>query len=139
MSDGTIRYLFVYGTLMSRSGGASIGGAERRALHAASRSLGDASVAGRLHDLGSYPALVPAAEAGERCWGEVLALDDPSALLALLDPYEGIDPARPEAGDYRRVVCPVRLADGTELAAWVYIYQGDVAGCAVIPGGRWSA
>jgi len=138
MRDESLRYLFVYGTLMSRSGGAAIGGAERRALHAASRSLGEASVAGRLYDLGSYPALVSATDAGERCWGEVLTLDDPAAILALLDPYEGIDPARPEAGDYRRVVCPVRLRDGLEVAAWVYLYQGDVSGSPVIASGRWG-
>lgn len=139
MGDGIIRHLFVYGTLMSRSGGAAIGGAERRALHEASRSLGEASVAGRLYDLGRYPALVPASSTSERCWGEVFELDDAAAMLALLDPYEGIDPARPDAGEYRRIASTARLTDGRELVAWAYVYQGDVAERPLIAGGRWSA
>lgn len=137
MSGKIAAYLFVYGTLMSHASRAAIGGDERRLLHASATSLGAATVAGRLYDLGSYPGLVTSPDAADRVHGEVLELADPERLFARLDPYEGIDPARPDGGDYRRDLRPARLADGRELMAWVYVFRGPVAGCPRLADGRW--
>ena len=41
--------------------------------------------------------------------------------------------------EYERAERPARLASGEEIAAWVYLYRGDVAGLSAVPGGRWVA
>ena len=73
----------------------------------------------------------------ERVHGEVYALADPAASLAWLDEYEGLVQGAPHHGEYERVERPVRLADGSELTAWVYLYRKDVGARTPLPGGRW--
>ncbi len=137
MHDATIGNLFVYGTLMTTAGAAQIGGQERARLHAAAVSLGPATVPGRMYDLGRYPALVEAGALNQRVHGEVLRLDDAPMIFTWLDSYESIDPDRPEASDYQRVVRQVRLVDGDLLAAWVYIFRRGLGTAPMIASGRW--
>lgn len=132
--------LFVYGTLMSAACGA-MGFAQRASLHRNTRSLGTATVAGRLYRLGDYPGLVlnrdePGAPS---VTGELLELSDPAAVFPWLDVYEGITAAAPDgamADEYVRRVVPVRL--GTQvLHAWAYVFVRDPSGLPLIPGGDW--
>lgn len=139
MAVTTPRHLFVYGTLMTAAGGALLGGVERRMLHGGSRSLGPAMMAVRLFDAGRYPVLVDARAPSDVVHGEVLELEYPPTMFAILDPYEGFDTTRPNAGLYRREVRPVRLADDTGLDAWVYVYLGPLTGSRHIADGRWTA
>jgi gamma-glutamylcyclotransferase (GGCT)/AIG2-like uncharacterized protein YtfP len=127
-------HLFVYGSLMSGAGHAM---GER--LRREARLLGAATIQGRLYKISWYPGAVASSEADQRVHGEVYALAQPSRALAWLDRYEGIAPGATRSADYERVERPVRLASGEEIAAWVYLYRGDVAGLSAVPSGRWVA
>lgn len=132
--------LFVYGTLMSRAGGA-LGRAERERLGRESEILGPATVPGHLYDLGRYPGLVerdqPLEAAGDSAvHGEVTRLLDPMVTLAWLDAYEGIGSGR-ENDEYRRVEREATLADGTLTAVWLYLYTRPTKSLRRIAGGRW--
>ena len=124
--------LFVYGTLLSTAGHPM--GARLR--HQA-RLIGEASIQGRLYDLGRYPALVASAGAPGKVHGEVYALDNPATALKWLDAYEGIVPGDGDQNDYQRVERLAQLVSGEEIAVWVYVYRKSVAPSSLIPGGRW--
>lgn len=140
-------YLFAYGTLMAAAGRlarSGLGAAERARLAREGRLVGGAMMAGRLYDLGSYPGLVDGNVGCGSAYvvrGELWWLAEPAVTFSWLDRYEGIDAARPEAGEYRRVVRPLvgpALPEDVE-AAWVYLYAGDVSAARSIAGGDWLA
>lgn len=131
-------YLFVYGTLKSSHKGA-FGQDKRDRLHRESRLLGPATASGRLFDLGDYPGLVAPDTPGDVVHGEVVELADPETSFRWLDAYEGIRTDTLHASEYHREPRRVRLASGTELTAWVYIYARDVSGARLVTGGTWSA
>ncbi len=126
-------HLFVYGTLLS---GARHPMGARLAREA--RLLGDATIRGRLYDLGHYPGLVEAEDAASLVHGEVYTLNSPAASLLWLDAYEGIskDAAR---NDYERRERTARMALGGDLTAWVYLYRAPVGGLSLIADGRWTS
>jgi gamma-glutamylcyclotransferase (GGCT)/AIG2-like uncharacterized protein YtfP len=126
--------LFVYGSLMSSASHAM---GER--LRREARLVGDATIAAKLYKISWYPGAVASSDATERVHGEVYALAQPSRALAWLDRYEGIPPGQTRSAEYERLERPARLASGEEIAAWVYLYRGDVAGLPVVPDGRWVA
>jgi gamma-glutamylcyclotransferase (GGCT)/AIG2-like uncharacterized protein YtfP len=131
-------HLFVYGTLMSGATGA-LGRPERARLAAEARNLGPATMgAAKLYDVGRYPGLAETADAADTVHGEALALADPQRTLAWLDHYEGFIPGDYNLSEYARLVRQIRLANGAELAAWVYIFGRDVAAFRPIAGGRWG-
>lgn len=141
MSAGS-DFLFVYGTLMSGSGSA-MGREQRERLAREARSYGAGSVQGRLYDLGSYPGLVKSDDPSERVSGEVLRLAEPPMTLAFLDAYEGVSAGndggvRAEADEYVRVLMPARLAGGTLVSAWVYVYRAGLHGKRWISSGAWE-
>jgi gamma-glutamylcyclotransferase (GGCT)/AIG2-like uncharacterized protein YtfP len=125
-------HLFVYGTLLS-SAGHPMGARLRREA----RLVGQASLPGRLVDLGRYPGLIEAGDMKSRVHGEVYVLNSPAASLPWLDAYEGIR-GDSQDGAYERVERMVALASGRSLAAWVYLYRGSTRGRALVPGGRWA-
>lgn len=129
--------LFVYGTLMPRAE-SDYGRSMRERLLRSSRVLGDATVAGRLYDLGEYPGLVLSGDPGDEAHGVVLRLEDPESVFPWLDAYEGIRNGAAD-NEYERVLRPVRLAGGTLLSAWVYVCLAPVASDQAIPDGRWRA
>jgi gamma-glutamylcyclotransferase (GGCT)/AIG2-like uncharacterized protein YtfP len=135
--DRTGRNLFVYGTLMGSAAGA-LGKAQRERLQRESCSLGPATMAGaRLYDLGRYPGLVETGAASDIVHGEVVALTNPDCSLVWLDAYEGVIAGDPAASDYARLMRSVRLAQGSEGSAWVYVFLRDVAHRCAIASGRW--
>jgi gamma-glutamylcyclotransferase (GGCT)/AIG2-like uncharacterized protein YtfP len=127
--------LFVYGTLMTGADGARLGKPQRARLQREGTSLGNATINGRLYDLKRYPALVAATN--DVAHGEVFRLANPLTSFLWLDTYEGVVPGR-ETNEYERVVRPVWLASGEEIAAWVYLYVADLPLKAHIAGGRWQ-
>lgn len=131
------RHLFVYGTLMSAAIG-KLGRAQRERLRREGEALGPATTAGGLYDLGRYPALAAGDDPADVVHGEVYALRDPVKSLRWLDAYEGIVPGDHASNEYQRLTRPVRLADGTEITAWVYLYTRDPSRHQPLPGGRWS-
>lgn len=131
-------YLFVYGTLLTRACG-DLGADMRARLQRESTSLGEATIPGRLFSLGTFPVMLEPAAASDTVHGEVLRLDDPEGMFIWLDPYEGITPGHKREGEYERVLRSVRLVNGEELVAWVYLYVAEPVGAPPIPSGRWQA
>jgi gamma-glutamylcyclotransferase (GGCT)/AIG2-like uncharacterized protein YtfP len=114
-------HLFAYGTLMR-------GFPLHRLLRGRAHYAGDGRVAGRLLDLGAYPAAVPDAQGTVA--GELYRVTDP-ALWRTLDSTEG--------PQYHRREVPVRLADGGQATACIYWYVGPRGRGGPIPGGDYRA
>ena len=131
-------FLFVYGTLMSQETGA-LGRKERQRLQREGKSLGLATIEGRIYDLGDSPGLADAQSTTDLVHGEAFALTTPAATLAWLDAYEDIAPGATGPSEYERTQRTARLARGVEVTAWAYLYRGDVSAARLIPGGRWHA
>jgi gamma-glutamylcyclotransferase (GGCT)/AIG2-like uncharacterized protein YtfP len=130
------QHLFVYGTLMTAAASSRLGKAQRARLQREGQSLGAATIAGRVYDLGRYPALSAPFSAQDRVHGEVFALADPAASLAWLDEYENVTPDEAQR-EYDRVIRPVLLASGDEIQAWVYVYRGKIPEAHRLADGRW--
>ncbi len=121
------RYVFVYGTL--RAGGSN----DIRRYAPAPERVGDASLAGVLHDLGPYPGMVLGGPSGVR--GEVYRITP--AVEAVLDELESV--ADDDSGEYIKREVGVAV-DGRVLPCLVYeIHPARVPGHTVIAGGDWLA
>ena len=112
--------VFVYGTLLS--------GERNHRLLARARLVGEARTEPRfsLHDLGSFPGLVP--DGSHAVAGEVYEVDEPT--LAALDRLEG----HPDF--YRRA--SVGLDDGTSVLAYLLTSE-QVRAYPMIASGSWRA
>lgn len=130
-------YLFVYGTLMSRARGA-LGASQRARLGLKGTSLGAATIAGRLINLGSYPGLLAPAAPTDLVHGELFRLDRPDEVISWLDAYEGVSPQPTPHDEYARVPTTARLESGDEVTAWVYRYRSPASDFPAIPSGRWG-
>lgn len=129
--------LFLYGTLLPGLAITPIDDVIARLT-----SLGLATVAGRLYDLGPYPGLILDSTFASAVVGELFALPDDPAVLATLDDYEDYDPVSPDESLLRRVPCLARTAVGVSVACWVYEYNRDVSGAVFIANGdyrQWHA
>ncbi|MCG6877246.1 MAG: gamma-glutamylcyclotransferase [Betaproteobacteria bacterium] len=115
--------LFVYGTLRKdcRDG-------MHQMLAQQARFVGYAQIRGRLYDLGDYPGLVSATE--HRAWvrGEVYELENPSAVLARLDDYEGCGPHDAKPHEFERTRREIVLESAETGLVWVYLYAGSLVG-----------
>jgi gamma-glutamylcyclotransferase (GGCT)/AIG2-like uncharacterized protein YtfP len=99
-------------------------------LRARVRVVGPCRIPGRLIDLGSYPGLI--AGSGEVVGDLVSPLDD--GVGAAFDDFEGFDPAKPDAGAYRRE--KVRLVE-PDREAWVYAWIWLTGSAPLVPSGDW--
>lgn len=138
MNAAASPHIFVYGTLMSTAE-STLGRAQRARLAREGRLIGAATMGGRLYDLGRYPGLVASDAPGHVVHGEVVALDNALKSLAWLDAYEQIVPGEHEHNQYARLLHPARLADGSVVEAWVYVYRHALTGKRLIREGRWTA
>lgn len=132
-----LTHIFTYGTLMS-SVDVPLGHTERTRIRQQCRFAGVASFRGVLLDVGVWPGAIPDTLAPGRVHGELWTLPaDPTALLAMLDRYEGCaeDQSRPYS--YQRRKMRVRLAAGRRVTAWVFIWIADSKSLPVIESGRW--
>ena len=125
MSDAPVR-VFVYGTLMR--------GCSRHHYLSDGQFDGEATTDGRLISLGEYPALI---EGAGTIHGELYTFEDLPAALDVLDDVEEFDPANPEGSEFVRDARRVRLGDGTELSAWLYVYNQPRGSAPIIPSGDW--
>jgi gamma-glutamylcyclotransferase (GGCT)/AIG2-like uncharacterized protein YtfP len=130
-------HLFVYGTLMRAADGWRFGKSQRDRLARESTFVGTAMLAARLYDLGNYPGLLLSHDPADVVHGEIVALADPDHSFRWLDPYESIVPGRPADSEYRREKVTARLAEGTTIAAWTYVYNHDLSAATAVHGGRW--
>lgn len=126
MTGGTA-VLFAYGTLLDVRRLAEVMGPACRW-----RVLGPGRVAGRLYDLGSWPALRPARSATDRVPGLLIEVSPAEEALHRLDSYEDV-----AEGIYRRRRAWVNRPGKAPLRAWVYEYRRPVRGRRRIR--RWMA
>jgi gamma-glutamylcyclotransferase (GGCT)/AIG2-like uncharacterized protein YtfP len=111
--EGEVTRFFAYGTLRR---GAPMHGL----IEHAARFVGRARFAGRLFDMGAYPAVVE----GRRrdvVQGELYELPEEglAELLDSMDRYEG--------RSFERVLRPVTCEDGSTVDAFVYLFTGDLS------------
>ena len=123
--------LFVYGTLMR-----GYVHPMARLLSANADFLGEASCRGRLYLVKHYPALVLSDDASDIVHGELYRLRETEALLREFDMYEACGEGFAEPTQYVRRMFSVTLADGSESAAWTYLYNWPVAKLTRIESGR---
>jgi len=109
--------LFVYGTLRRDPRHEMF---HLLAKHA--RYVGEATVSGRLFDLGDYPGMVSPDER-KNVVGEVYDVDprEWERVITRLDEYEGCGPLDPPPHEYRREIVDARLANGSLVQAWAYV------------------
>jgi gamma-glutamylcyclotransferase (GGCT)/AIG2-like uncharacterized protein YtfP len=109
--------LFIYGTLHPERAPASIAPTARLL-----RSLGRATIHGRLYDFGEYPGVVLTSNPSEVVRGELFRLpeDQAAAALARLDEYEDYRPSDPETSLFLRERVEATMEDGSRIACWVY-------------------
>lgn len=138
-ADGALA-LALYGSLMRGLPGAGDEPAaellDRLGVGAMLRRVGSCRFAGRLFDLGAYPAARPARDSSEQIVGELYAVLDPQAL-AVLDEFEGFDPQHPERSDYLRE--RIALIQPRAERAWVYHYRLEPDPALRIASGDWRA
>ncbi len=131
MGNPAIHHLFVYGSLRS--------GFRSEAYTYVSRYfslVGNGVVKGRLYDLGSYPAAVPA-EGDSFVHGELYlakSVEEFSWAIGQLDDYEGVKGDEEGPALYRREPAEVFI-DGKTVTAWIYWYSGSVEGAPQILSG----
>lgn len=131
MPDQTIYPLFVYGSLLS--------GFKSPAYEYISRFFnlaGKAKVKGKLYDMGEYPAAIPASDDGF-ILGELYQIKNEAEFswaIGQLDDYEGVTPEPGEEQLYRRELSSILIEDKI-ITAWIYWYNGSIAGRPVIASG----
>jgi len=131
MTNSSVFQLFVYGSLRS--------GFHSPVYEYISRFfkfIGEAKVQGKLVDMGSYPAGIPSSDESYII-GELYQAKNEhefSWAIGQLDDYEGVAVEADEVQLYRREVTSV-IFNNQVSNAWIYWYNGDVAGKKEIPSG----
>ena len=121
MNAAVSAHVFAYGTLMR-------GFRLHVLLEGRARFVAPGRIAGRLFDLGSYPAVVP--DPLGVVTGEVYRVDD-ADLWRALDSAEG--------PQYHRHEVAVHMAGGREVTAFVYWYVGPIDRAVPIPNGDYRS
>ena len=126
-------HLFVYGTLSPQHAPPEIRATVRRL-----RPVGQASVRGRLYDLGEYPGAILSKNSRTVIRGEVFELPGDKSTLSSLDDYEGFEPNKQASSLFLRRAWPVTMDDGKRLQCWVYVYNGTMKDAQPLRSGRYS-
>ena len=127
------QFLFTYGTLSN--GKAPV---EVKRLMKKLTPIGEASVHGRLYDLGDYPGLKSTRSTRQKVRGRVFELPDDPTVLEKLDEYEDYSTDRASKSLFVRRKVPARLDSGKKVSCWTYFYNGDVTEVRRIPSGDYS-
>lgn len=124
--------IFVYGTLREDPDHDLY-----RVLARSSTFVGDATVSGRLYNLGTYPGLLLSDNSESRVRGEVYEFlpELEAQTLSLLDEYEGCGANDQPPHEYRRELVGVRFPNGETARVWAYVLNRDPAGLEMIRGG----
>ncbi len=130
-AEDAIDLLFVYGTLMQGLENAYFLKSPERVEY-----LGTARVAGRLYDVGEFPALIAEESSQVDSWvtGELYRMHDPESLLATLDVVEGVNDRYPERSLFVRRCIEAKYGE-QRLRVWAYVYNQPVAALPQIPDG----
>ncbi len=131
MTNHGVYQLFVYGSLRS--------GFHHPMYEYISRFftfIGNAKVKGKLYDMGTFPAGLPATD-DHYIVGELYRIREPhefSWAIGQLDDYEGVAAEADEVQLYRRELTEAYV-DGQTIPAWIYWFCCDVSGKPLIPSG----
>ena len=125
-------HLFVYGTLRRDSGHDA-----HRFLAEGASYVAAGTVRGVLYRLGWHPGAVLSEDGDSWIRGELYKMHDAAQLLAVLDDYEGCGPADPEPHRFARVDAQVRLHDGGDATAWIYVFRASTEDALRIDSGDW--
>ncbi len=127
------RYLFIYGTLLPEYAPGEIAGTVNRLS-----CLGEASVPGRLYDLGEYPGAVLDPSAKTKIFGRVYELPDEADTLRALDSHEEFYPNDLGKSLFVRKRATVTLNNSESLPCWVYVYNRDIGGAKLLADGSYK-
>lgn len=138
MSDPQNR-LFVYGTLLAVADHPL--GAR---LRSAGQRIAAGSIQARLYVItevdalgeNRYPGAVPSGTAGDRVFGEVWDIEDPS-IWPEFDAYEACTADWPEPHEFLLRSVPVETDDGV-IWARSYLYAWDTSRAEPVPSGRFD-
>ena len=123
-------HLFLYGTLLPGKAPEEIAGVVKRF-----RRLGPASVRGKLYDFGEFPGAIIDQSCRTMIHGELVLLPADNRVFEVLDRYEEFDPLRPKRSLFIRKKAKVRLADGSSLEGWIYVYNRPPGNAKLVRGG----
>jgi pimeloyl-ACP methyl ester carboxylesterase/gamma-glutamylcyclotransferase (GGCT)/AIG2-like uncharacterized protein YtfP len=131
-----VNRLFVYGTLR-----AALKHPMHRVLVDHATYLGEGRIRAQLYDLGRYPGVWQSAASEDSVVGELYVLGPGQTAESLreLDKYEKCAPEDPEPHEYERKLMRVRLRDGAEVDAWVYVLRTLPPEAVRIPSGDYVA
>ena len=90
---------------------------------------------GKLYALEGYPGMIESSVITDKVFGEVYKISNSSKLLALLDDYEECSDKFPFPHEYIRKQRPVKLVNGAQVLAWVYLFNRDVSNLKAIKSG----
>ena len=129
--------LFVYGTLRRSLIGTQKNAALIQIMNGL-QFIGEGSVNGQLYDLGDYPGAILGDNFDNKIRGEIYQLDDPQAVLTVLDQYEGFIPGELEASLFARVKAKITMSDGSQVESWIYVYNDWVVTGKLIESGDYA-
>lgn len=114
------RNIFVYGTLRRDTRNEQF-----RLLARHAKFVGEATVDGKLFDLGDYPGMQYPAKGAVH--GEVYAVASEhwDTVIKQLDVYEGCTSIDPQPHEYRRELVQARLSNNLTVSAWAYVLNGE--------------
>lgn len=121
--------LFVYGTLLDDDNKYGV------YLRGNSKFYSQATVKGKLYDIGEYPGAVLSGGGG-LIYGVILQMDDPETALLLLDIYEGFGASQPQPNEFVRVQSEAQTPSGP-VNCWIYLYNLSVYCLILIESGRY--
>jgi gamma-glutamylcyclotransferase (GGCT)/AIG2-like uncharacterized protein YtfP len=101
--------------------------------------LSEGSFQGQLFDAGEYPGALPSSQPSHIVRGEVYTLRNPQLVLRILDEYEDVDSGNGAVSEFRRDEASIRLDNGSNVRAWIYLYNRPAQGLSVIPSGDYLA
>ena len=115
-------YIFVYGTLRKATASDMHFTLARYCEYVAA-----GTIQGKLYEVEGYPGVVESDSTRHQVIGELYRIIDAAQALPELDDYEECTSNYPTPHEYTRKILPVTLNDGSEVLAWVYIYNDDVS------------
>jgi len=135
-------YLFVYGTLLARSGH-PMGALLRE--HA--DEIGTGSIQARLYIIeeedasghNAYPGAVPSPHVTDRVHGALYQVRNAEPLFQVFNDFEACAPGWPEPYEFLLRPIDVTFQDGAILRASSYLYTWDTSRATHIPSGRFEA
>lgn len=122
------QFLFVYGTLLQP------GNEFAEYLNQHCKFISTGKIKGRLYDIGEYPGALIDSSERIYIYGNIFRMDDPVAILKVIEDYEGIGELYSHPQEYIREQVDI-LTDNGIMSCWMYIYNLPVDTYNQIPAG----